>query len=99
MGMRVVYVYCYPDNMESPGPSHGCPRTANEPHAVTWHLAQFHGTCIRFFQLFYSFPNSFFLAFQLFRPKYHWRDLKVEMRIWCIKIGIVFALHCEDAVL
>jgi hypothetical protein len=35
-------------------------------------LAQFHGT-VCFFRLFYSFHN--FLDFQLFRPKYHWRDL------------------------
>jgi hypothetical protein len=31
--------------------------------------------------------------FTLFWSEYHWRDLLVEMRIWCIKIGIVLVLH------
>jgi hypothetical protein len=43
------------------------------------------------FRLFYSFrisPN-----FELFWPEYQ----VVEMRIWCIKIGIVLVLHLSDS--
>jgi hypothetical protein len=53
-------------------------------------LAQFHGSLFGFHRLFHSF--HFFQISNFFG----WRDLiLVEMRIWCIKIGIVLVLHCR----
>jgi hypothetical protein len=52
-------------------------------------MAQFHGTV---FGIFGSFP--LFSDFQLFSGLSTTDEtLVVEMRIWCIKIGNVFALH------
>jgi hypothetical protein len=56
-------------------------------------LAQFHGILLGFFRFFYSFHNLF--GFPTFLA---WASLKldfklVEMRIWCIKIGIALVLH------
>jgi hypothetical protein len=56
-------------------------------------LAQFHGTV---FGIFGSFP--LFSDFQLFSGLSTTDEtLVVEMRIWCIKIGNVFALHKKPA--
>jgi hypothetical protein len=55
-------------------------------------LAQFHGTI---FGIFGSFP--LFSDFQLFSGLSTTDETSVvEMRIWCIKIGNVFALHQPD---
>jgi hypothetical protein len=51
-----------------------------------------------FFQLFYSFHNSLYFNFfglHVSTTKGNWL---VEMRIWCIKIGIVLVLHFNPCV-
>jgi hypothetical protein len=48
-------------------------------------LVEFHGTVLGFFGC-YSFQN-------FFDPSTTEETYVVEMRIWCIKIGIVLVLH------
>jgi hypothetical protein len=49
---------------------------------------------IRFFRLFYGFYN--FSDFNIFGLSTTDETWLVEMRIWCIKIGIVLVLHLKD---
>jgi hypothetical protein len=54
-------------------------------------LAQFHGTTFGIFGFFFT---PFFFRLPTFSgPSTTDETLLVEMRIWCIKIGIVLALH------
>ena len=54
-------------------------------------LAQFHGTVFGFVG-FYNF-HIVFPEFQLFGLSMTEETWKVEIRIWCIKIGIALVLH------
>jgi hypothetical protein len=55
-------------------------------------LAQFHGTAFGIFGFF----TPFFFGLPTFSgPSTTDETLLVEMRIWCIKIGIVLALHLK----
>jgi hypothetical protein len=53
-------------------------------------LAQFHGI-VFVFRLFYSFHDCFRIS-NFFGPSTTEEKL-VEMRIWCITIGIILVLH------
>jgi cbb3-type cytochrome oxidase subunit 1 len=55
-------------------------------------LAQFHGTVFGFFGSFADF-TIFCSISNFFGPSTTEETLLVEMHIWCIKIGIVLALH------
>jgi hypothetical protein len=60
--------------------------------SISWHDVWL----LVFFSALIQFSPFLFSDFQLFRPEYHWRDLRLkvaEVRIWCIKIGIVLVLH------
>jgi hypothetical protein len=60
------------------------------PHAYLYpstDLAQFHGT------VFYSFHDFLFRISNFFGLSTTQETWLVEMRIWCIKIGIVLVLH------
>jgi hypothetical protein len=59
-------------------------------------LAQFHGTVFGFV-LFYSFTNLFFRISNFFSLSTTEETRLVEMRIWCIKIGIVLVLHLNSS--
>jgi hypothetical protein len=56
--------------------------------SISWHIIWFLGS----FTVFAIFS----LDFELFWPEYQ-DTYVIEMRIWCIKIGIVLVLHLSDS--